>query len=144
MNLDVGFERVYVELEWYDGPRGGIADIHGVPHRFKSNFDDNDEDWLGTFLVFPIDPVSLALEREQWCLFVAWNRRYESGDESVTRHPGHGGIDSRWDEIEALLAEHRDVIPSHAKQARAESRLLNREERYAEDGPAYRLRWTLL
>jgi hypothetical protein len=144
MKLGAGFERVCVELEWYDGPRAGIADIHGVPHRFKSNFDDNDEDWLGTFLVFPIDAVSLALEREQWRLFVDWNRRYESGEEGVTRHPGHGGIDPRWDEIEALLAGNRDAIPAGAKRARAESRRLNREERYAEDGPAYRLRWTFL
>lgn len=142
MRLDAGFEHVYVELEWYDGPRAGIADIHGMPHRFKSNFDDNDEDPLGTFLVFPIDPVSLALEREQWRLFVVWNRRYESGDEGATRHPGHGGVDSRWDEIEALVAEHRNAIPADAKRARAESHLLDREERYTEDGPDYRLRWT--
>ena len=27
-------ERVYVENDWWDGPRGGIADIQGVPHRF--------------------------------------------------------------------------------------------------------------
>jgi hypothetical protein len=33
-------ERVYVEQEWYDGPSAGIADIHGIPHRFNSNFDD--------------------------------------------------------------------------------------------------------
>ncbi|WP_405594401.1 hypothetical protein OG741_01840 [Streptomyces sp. NBC_01410] len=27
-----GFERVYVELEWYDGPRAGLADVDVVPH----------------------------------------------------------------------------------------------------------------
>jgi len=27
-----GFERVYAELEWYDGPRVGLGDIGGKPH----------------------------------------------------------------------------------------------------------------
>ncbi|MEU1599593.1 hypothetical protein ABZ468_44040 [Streptomyces sp. NPDC005708] len=29
-----GFERVYVELEWYDGARVGLAGIDGKPHYF--------------------------------------------------------------------------------------------------------------
>jgi hypothetical protein len=31
-----GFERVHVELDWYDGPRGGLADVDGLPHYFQS------------------------------------------------------------------------------------------------------------
>jgi hypothetical protein len=33
-------ERVYVENEWYDGPRAGVPNINGMPHRFKSLFDE--------------------------------------------------------------------------------------------------------
>ncbi|MEU1486953.1 hypothetical protein [Streptomyces sp. NPDC005752] len=33
-----GFERVYAELEWYDGPRRvGLADIDGKPHYFLND-----------------------------------------------------------------------------------------------------------
>lgn len=137
-------EKVYVELEWYDGPRSGIADIHGVPHRFKSNFDEEEDDWPGTFMFFPIDSPILAMELEQWRLFVAWNKRYESGDAELTRHPGHGGIDPRWDELERLLGSSRDSIPNDAKQARAEFSRLDRTERYEDEGPDYRLRWIVL
>lgn len=28
-------EKVYVENDWYDGPRARVADIDGVPHRFS-------------------------------------------------------------------------------------------------------------
>jgi hypothetical protein len=66
---DEGFgppERVYVENAWYDGPREGVADIGGVPHRFKSLFDDTEEEYFGSFLVWPIDRVSLEREIEQW------------------------------------------------------------------------------
>ena len=56
-------EKVYVELEWYDGPRKGVADIGGVPHRFCSHFDENDDQPLGTFVVFPIDQTMLVWSR---------------------------------------------------------------------------------
>ncbi len=142
---DDGFERVYVELEWYDGPRAGIADIRGVPHRFKSNYDEDDDASLGgTFSVFAIDADILMLEQEQWCLFVAWQRRCERGEDSVSRHPAHGGIDSRWDELDRLLADSRGSMPQDVRKAKAERLWLDREERYAEDGPDYRLRWVLL
>jgi hypothetical protein len=34
-----GFERVHIELDWYDGPRSGLADIDGEPHYFQAVFD---------------------------------------------------------------------------------------------------------
>ena len=141
MSHDFGFERVYVESEWYDGPRSGIADIHGAPHRFLSNFDEADDEYLSTYMVFPIDAETLALEQEQWSMFVHWNRLYESGKADVKSHPAHGGIDGRWDEIETLLA-HRRAIPPSARQAKAEFQRLESSERYTEAGPDYRLRWT--
>jgi hypothetical protein len=36
-------ETVYVENEWYDGPRAGIGDVNGVPHRYVSLFDEEED-----------------------------------------------------------------------------------------------------
>ena len=66
-------ERVHVENEWYDGPRAGVADVDGIPHRFKSIFDEAEGRYLETFLVWPIDEKLVALEVEQWRIFVEWN-----------------------------------------------------------------------
>lgn len=137
-------EKVYVENDYYDGPRAGVADVNGIPHRFVSNFDRDAGDWSDTFTLFPIGPDMLGLEREQWRLFVAWNRRYESGEVGVQTHPGHGGIDPRWDALEALLVESRRSIPTGARQAHAEFVRNDREERYSEEGPCYSVQWTLL
>ena len=30
-----GFEPVYVELDWYDGPQAGVAAVQGAPHYFR-------------------------------------------------------------------------------------------------------------
>ena len=45
------FENVYGELEWYDGPRSGIADVNGIPHRFKPLFDEADDESLTTLAI---------------------------------------------------------------------------------------------
>jgi hypothetical protein len=61
------FERVFVE--WYDSPRAGIADVNGQPHRFLSQFDEDDDEYLGTFLFWPVNAEELALEQEQWQIY---------------------------------------------------------------------------
>ncbi len=104
-------ERVYVESDWYDGPRAGVADVDGAPHRFKALFDETDDDYLGTFLVWPINHEDLALEIEQWRIFVEWNTRYEADLATVASHPGHGGVSRRYDEIDATLRASRKKSP---------------------------------
>jgi hypothetical protein len=81
-NPQTGFgspEQVHIEDEWYDGPRNGIADIGGRPHRFVSQWGESEDEYLGTYLLWPVAPDELVLGREQWLLFVVWNDEYEAG-----------------------------------------------------------------
>lgn len=137
-------EHVFVESEWYDGPRAGIASVNGQPHRFVSQWDEEEDEYLGTFLVWPVDAEELALEREQWCIFVAWNALYEAGEVDTASHPGHSGTNKRWDEIALQLSGRREAVPPGAKRAKAKVVHLEREHRYAPSGPAYQLSWRLL
>ena len=59
-------------------------------------------------------------------------------------HPGHGGVNRRWDEIEGMLKEGREDIPDNARRARAETESINRRRRYEPSGPDYKLRWLIL
>jgi hypothetical protein len=136
-------EHVLVENEWYDGPRAGVANVNGQPHRFISQWDEQGED-LGTYLVWPVAAEEVALEQEQWCIFVAWNDQFEAGALDSTTHPGHPGTNERWDEIASLLANHRQTAPSSARRARAQLVHIEREQRYAHSGPAYLLAWQVL
>lgn len=66
-----GFEPVHVELDWYDGPRHGLADVDGVPHYFRAvhdyaHVDEPDDEYF----VWPASDTALAWEREQWTIFV--------------------------------------------------------------------------
>jgi len=137
-------ETVHIENEWYDGPRAGIANIRGRPHRFVSQFDEREDVYLGTFLIWPIEEPELALEREQWLIFVAWNVQYEAGKVDSETHPGHPGANARWDEIGSLLKTCRETVPPIARRAEAEFTHIERNQRYAPSGPAYQLSWRIL
>jgi len=133
-----GFERVHIELDWWDGPRSGLADVDGAPCYFQSvDLCEPDDE----FLVWPASGLALALEREQWAIFVKWNHRYETGSATVDSHPGQGGISARYDELQDLLAPHR-AVPSGARRLAADLRQLgSRRARYRLDGPDYLMRW---
>jgi hypothetical protein len=133
-----GFDHVRIELEWWDGPRRGLVDVDGAPHYFQCHDVDfsvaRDE-----FFVWQVDETMVALEREQWTNFVAWNIAYEAGVAGIERHPGHGGIDPRYDELTALLTPHREA-PVDAKLLVAEWRF-DGGDRYRVDGVDYWVRW---
>jgi hypothetical protein len=138
------FEHVLLETEWFDGPRAGIANVHGEPHRFLSLFDEGDDEYLGSFLVWPVGAEELALEQEQWLIFVAWNDRYEAGEVDIDTHPGHRGTNQRWDELTLLLEPARKAVPANARRAKANRIDLGERKRYERIGPAYQLSWALL
>lgn len=137
-------EHVFVENEWCDGPRAGIASVNGQPHRFVSQWNEQDDEYLGTFLVWPVQPAELSLEQEQWRIFVRWNDQYEAGTVGSDSHPGHPGTDSRWDELGVQLAPFRTAIPEGCQRARAQMVSLDRNQRYDESGPSYHMSWCLL
>lgn len=115
-----GFGRVLVELEWYDGPRVGLAEIDGKVHYFESrNYVDQVED--SEYDVWPASDDAVTMEREQWAIYVSWSRRHEAGEAGPGSHPGYGGIDARYDELTSLLMPHRQA-PADARQLVAEWR----------------------
>jgi hypothetical protein len=117
--------------------------VGGRPHRFVSQFDEGEDAYLGTFLVWPIEASELALEQEQWRIFIAWNDQYEAGRVGTDSHPRHPGTDPRWDEINSLLKTSRESVPPGARRAKAQMVNIERDRRYAESGPDYQLCWAL-
>jgi hypothetical protein len=138
--MDTGeFERVYVELERYSGPLSGVADVGSLPHYFHASDPGRVDD---QFYVWPIAPEVFALERECWAIFVRWNERYENGEVGPEAHPGVGGIDGRYDELEARLKPCREV-PADARVLVGRTEFLIDDElpRYRVDGCDYAIRW---
>ena len=137
-------EKVHIELEWYDGPREGIAEVQGKLSRFKSVFSEEMDDYISGFIVFPVSEEVYNLEKEQWLIFVRWNTEYENGQKEVSSHPGIKGNNKRWEEINALLKDVRNNIPTEAKTIEARFVRINQEKRYEESGPDYMLSWAVI
>ena len=133
---------VLVENEYYDGPRVGITLLEGVPYRFVADFED-DLGYKDTFSLFKISNHELDLEIEQWKIFIDWNNRYESGQVSSHIHPGHGGISSRWDEIELMLKSSRKNEGVPTFRATATFNNNGQEKRYDCQGPCYNAIWDI-
>ena len=133
-----GFERVYAESEWYDGPRVGLADVKGKPHYFQNDaYDHADE--ADEYQVWPAGKATVELEREQWAIFARWNERREASEVGSESHPGRGGIDPRYDELELLLTPHRQA-PDDARRVVGELRF-EAGARYRVEGLGYWFRW---
>ncbi|HEX4607794.1 MAG TPA: hypothetical protein VH092_06270 [Urbifossiella sp.] len=65
------FEVVHTLPDWYDGPRGGIADYQGYPHLFASEWSDQTHNYADTFLLSPVSPETFTLALEDWAI---WRR----------------------------------------------------------------------
>ncbi len=118
-------EYVYMVWDLYDGVRSGIADYRSKPHFFESLFHDDDDRCIDEFKLTPIDSRTLELAQEQWAIYRAWEKRFHSGAEPLETHPGHGGVDTRYDELEELL---RSSIRANSPALTVGGRFRAREE----------------
>ena len=131
-----GFEHMYVELEWYDGPRVGLAAIDGKPHYFDG-YGQYFGDEADEYRVWSASAAAVEWEREQWALYVSWNERHGAGT-ARPDHPGQSGIDARYDELDALLAPYRQV-PDDAARLMGELRQCGTGQQA--EGTGYWFRW---
>ena len=99
------YERVHVIWDLYDGVRTGIADLDVVPHYFDfaSQFDEDADDYSDNFKLYPVGPEFMQRAMRNWDIYRAWERKFHSGEADLRTHPGHGGIDTEYDELKSWL-----------------------------------------
>jgi hypothetical protein len=115
---EVRKEAVYTVTDYYDGPRRGVADFHGMPHAYESLFDDSEDEGDGTFLLRPLDPPTLALVVEDWELFLRWRRAFDEGRTTLDTHPALPADRPRHDEIKPILDERLRIVPATTLRAK--------------------------
>lgn len=98
--------------DYYDGPRGGVADFEGRPHVYRSLFvnlgRDANGQWLeDVFVLKPIDQEMLALVLEDWGIWLRWESAFKAGAAPHDSHPAlpadRARHDEIWPKLEALL-----------------------------------------
>ncbi len=97
------FEQVHAVWEFSDGIRTGIADLDGSPHYFASRSAEAEGGYSDNFRLYPVTSEFLKIAVHNWHIFQAWERKFQSGKAELTTHPGRGGIDAEYDELQSWL-----------------------------------------
>lgn len=107
--------------DYYDGPRGGIADFGGKPHAYTAVFDP-DEGYAETFLLMPIGEQIFRWALEDWEIWRRWETAFHDGKASQDTHPALPEDRARHEELERLLGDSLTAVPELSIEARAERR----------------------
>ena len=111
------YEHVYSVTDYYDGPRGGVADFGGQPHAYLSLWDDSEEQWDSTFVLRRIDEETLELVKEEWARWLRWRKAFDEERTSISTHPALPEERERHEEIAPILRERLAVDKSSTLRA---------------------------
>ncbi|MDJ0366983.1 hypothetical protein QMK33_17680 [Hymenobacter sp. H14-R3] len=99
-------------LDWYDGPRSGIADYNGQPYFFESqwsNIGNGLGDW---YKLSPVSKEVLQLELERWRLWKKYEVASKVKAVGEEHHPFLPSDQTRGEQLTILL-EGRLGIDEH-------------------------------
>ena len=119
------FETVHTMTDYYDGPRGGVADFHGTPHIYESQFSDSLNNYTDSFHLSPIPDSTFQLALEDWAIWLRWDAAFKRGETPHETHPALAIDRERHDELQRLLNGKLAIDPSNLVLATAEFRNLD-------------------
>ena len=80
-------EEVHFVIDYWDGPREGVADYRGTPHYFRSVFDEKRDEWSDVFILSQLDQDTYRLLVESKQIWQRWKEAYETGATTFDSHP---------------------------------------------------------
>jgi hypothetical protein len=107
-------EIVHTVTDYYDGPRGGIADYFGKPHLYSCVWDESADDWSDVFLLQPVDDETFLLAMEDWAIWSRWEQAFHSGETAHATHPALPDERARHDQLSVILTPRLQVDPKRA------------------------------
>ena len=143
-NLKAGYEGVYSVLDYYDGPRRGIADFEGRPHLYESLFDSQVDEYSEIYLLTPVNQEILQLAMEYWETWTRWRAAFDKGKATRETHPALPIDRMRHDELKVVLD--KVLVSDHSASTRAKAKFLPPGEsgRALTSTEALQVRWTTL
>lgn len=118
--METEYDIVYTIVDYWDGPRSGVAQFQGRPHLYQSVFDELADDWTDVFLLQPVDNETFQLELEDWEIWKRWRDAYDKGVTSIEAHPALGVDRERHDELKITLSERLGSISTKIVRARGD------------------------
>jgi hypothetical protein len=124
-------EKVHTIEDFHDSPRKGIADLNGVAHWFECEWDKAADDYAATYLLSPVDDLTLSLATERDEIFGRWVEAFRAGTVALDTFPALRDEKARYDELTKRLDGKLSLNPE--RQARAVGT-------FVEDGVVWEIR----
>jgi hypothetical protein len=116
------FERVHTMTDFYDGPRGGIADYEGQAHVYQSVVNEL-EGYTDIFRLSPVSQDLFLLALEDWRIWLRWEAAFHQRETSSDTHPALPEDQKRHEILDAILEGQLVVDESNCIIAHGEFRL---------------------
>ncbi len=98
-----GYERVFTIMEYYDGPRRGIANYLGEPHLYECIFAETKDSYSDLFQLTHLDGETFQLAMEDWGIWQRFEIAFHTGKTDIRTHPALPHEVSRHAELERIL-----------------------------------------
>lgn len=102
-DLKPGYEAVFTVIEYYDGPRRGIANFQRLPHLYDCIFDQAKDEYSHIFSLTPVSDELFSLAIEDWEIWKRWEAAFYSGKTDLSSHPALSNDRARHEEIAEKL-----------------------------------------
>ena len=89
--------------DFYDGPKTGLAIYKDNPNYFECLFNVKHDEYHETFVLSPVDEAFLRVATTQWKIYREWEFNFHTGLVKLDTHPGHGNVNSEYDQLENEL-----------------------------------------
>ena len=113
-DLKAGYERVHTVVDYYDGPRKGVADFQGQPHLYECVFDESKGNYSESFLLTPLDAECFRFALEDWAIWQRWELAYYTGKADLSTHPALPHESERHQELQRILERALVADPTKA------------------------------
>ena len=116
------YELVHTMTDYYDGPRGGIADYEGIPHIYQSMWSDSEDNYNDVFRLSPVGPDVFALALEDWQIWLRWETAFHQGNATQETHPALPNDRPRHEELQLFLKDKLAIDDNNVVLATADFR----------------------
>jgi len=137
-----GYETVFTVSEYYDGPRGGLANFHGVPHLYECVFDEASDAYSDSYLLMPVGPDLLTAAMTNWKLFLKWRTAYDAGQTTLATHPALPEDKAQYDETRRALEQAVESARPMATRVKGEFEVLGEPNLPRDVHTRWQVRWT--
>ena len=101
--LKPGYEYVFAVIDYYDGPRKGVANLQRKPHFFECIFDEATEDYTEEFFLTPLDFEGFQAAKDDWEIWRRWESAFHEGETDIGTHPSLPHEAIRHAELKVIL-----------------------------------------